>query len=351
MNRADCPYLGPPSFFDWVHRAITPWFFVWCFRTRHGQVRRGGRLELVGIDAVDSTGSSAVFSEGQVTVTNCSFTRCITGTNNVMRSLEASITSGGAALRALGGAIQAVGVEAALLSTGSSFVACSAQGGKYSNYGGAVYAFAMTRIDNSRFEANHVEGGTESSGGSALYIEARRLDIATSAFISNKARAHFQAYGGAVRLRDCTASMSLIMDRLPNFCNVAPSDCGVQLRAVTFVGNVASGGPGTSRIKGGAIYMTTELLCVNLTDSSFVANSAEDSVGNTEGGAVQVYDKAVLKIARTTFVGNTAKGASDQVRCPHPPQTRTHGHRHNQSITRSNSLCPSAKLMLQGRSH
>ena len=265
---------------------------------------------------VDSTSSSAVFSEGQVTVTNCSFARCATGTNNVMRSLEASITSGGAALRALGGAIQAVGVEAALLSTGSSFVACLAQGGKYNNYGGAVYAFAMVRIDSSRFEANHVEGGTDDSGGSALYIEARRLEIATSAFISNKARAHFQAYGGAVRVRDCAASMSLIMERLPNFCNVAPSDCGVQLRAVTFVGNAASGGPGTSRIKGGAIYMATELLCVNVTDSSFVANSAEDSVGNTEAGAVQVYDKAVLKIATTTFVGNTAKGATDQVRCP-----------------------------------
>ena len=325
----------------------------------HGQVRRGGKLELVGIDVVDSTGSSAVFSEGQVTVTNCSFARCATGTNTVMRSLEASITSGGAALRALGGAIQAVGVEAALLSTGSSFIACSAQGGKYSNYGGAVYAFAMTRIDSSRFEANHVEGGTDSvTSGSALYIEARRLDITTSAFISNKARAHFQAYGGAVRLRDCTASMSLIMDRLPNFCNVAPSDCGVQLRAVTFVGNAASGGPGTSRIKGGAIYMTTELLCVNLTDSSFVANSAEDSVGNTEGGAVQVYDKAVLKIARTTFVGNTAKGATDQVRCPTLRKPHAAGRARVGRVTSkasppfpSNSLCPSAKPMLQGRSH
>ena len=150
--------------------------------------------------------------------------------------------------------------------------------------------------------------------------------------------------------------MLLIMDPLPNFCNVAPSDCGVQLRAVTFVGNFASGGLGTSRIKGGAIYMHTELLCVNVTGSSFVANSAEDSVGNTEGGAVQVYDKAVLKIATTTFVGNTAKGATDQVRCPTLRKPHAAGRARVGTVTtqaspRSNSLGPSAKPMLQGWSH
>ena len=84
---------------------------MWC-----GQVRRGGTLELVGIDVVNSTGSSAVYSEGQVTVTSCIFASCMTGMNDIMRSLETAVSSGGAALRALGGAIQAVGVEAALLS-------------------------------------------------------------------------------------------------------------------------------------------------------------------------------------------------------------------------------------------
>ena len=101
--------------------------------------------------------------------------------------------------------------------------------------------------------------------------------------------------------------------------------------------------------------MHTELLCVNVTGSSFVANSAEDSVGNTEGGAVQVYDKAVLKIATTTFVGNTAKGATDQVRCtlrkPHAAGRARVGTVTTQASPRSNSLGPSAKPMLQGWSH
>jgi len=277
----------------------------------HRQVRRGGKLELVGIDVVNSTGSSAVFSEGRITVTNCSFVRCVTGPNGIMRSLDGSIISGGAALRALGGAIQVHGGKAALQSTYSSFVECAAHLANYGNYGGAVYAAAMVRIDTSRFEANYVQGGSgfEGASGGALFSEARRLDITESEFVSNKAKGPgFAAYGGAIFMYDCTT----LTDQSPDFCTVAPTDCGAQLRAVTFMRNVASGG--SSRAKAGAIYMANQGLCVNVTASSFEANSAEDSEGNTEGGAVLVYGKSVLKIATTRFVGNTAKRAADQVR-------------------------------------
>jgi hypothetical protein len=68
------------------------------------------------------------------------------------------------------------------------------------------------------------------------------------------------------------------------------------------------------RAKGGAIYMEFSGLCVNLTDSSFEENAAEDSTGNTEAGAVQVYEQSLLKIATTRFVRNRAKGATGQVR-------------------------------------
>jgi hypothetical protein len=274
----------------------------------HLQVRRGGKLELVGIDVVNSTGSSAVFGEGRITITNCTFTRCVAGPNGIMRSLEGSKFSGGAALRALGGAIQVQGGKAALQLTNSSFVECAAQSANYANYGGAVYAAAMVRIDTSRFEANYVQGGSESASGGALFIQARRLDITESEFVSNKAKGKREAQGGAMYMLDCTA----LMDKSPDFCTVAPTDCGAQLRAVTFMRNVASGG--SSRVKGGAIYMSTQGLCVNLTGSSFEANSAQDSGGNIEGGAVAVSGKSVFKIATTSFVGNTAKRATDQVR-------------------------------------
>ena len=232
---------------------------------RYGQVRGGGTLELVGIDVVDSTGSSALLSEGHLTLTNCSFSRCVAGTNDIMRSVDSAVTNGGAALRALGGAIQARGTKATLRSTGSSFVACAAQGAKFANHGGAVYATAMVHVDTTRFDSNYVEGGTFETSGGALYIQARRLDIVVSEFISNKAIGQFVANGGAVRLQDCTSFMALVTDRLPEFCTVAPSGCGAQLRAVTFIRNEAS--RGSSRVKGGAFYMATQLLCVNLTDS------------------------------------------------------------------------------------
>ena len=305
---------------------------------RHVQVRRGGKLELIGIEIMDSTGSSALFSEGDLTVTNCSFSRCVAGTNDIMRSVDSAVTTGGAALRALGGAIQARGTEATLRSTGSSFVACAAQGAKFANHGGAVYAAAMVHIDTTRFDSNYVEGGSFETGGGALYIQARRLDIADSEFISNKAIGHVAATGGAVRLEDCTSFMTLVTDnftdRFPNFCTGAKSDCGAELRAVTFRHNEASGG--SSRVKGGALYVTYPALCVNLTDSSFETNSAEDSKGNTEGGAVQVNQDSILKIETSRFVRNTAKGATDQVRSPshcNHSVTAQHLHAHTTMYT------------------
>ena len=289
---------------------------------------------------VDSTGSSAVFSQGRVAVTNCSFARCVTGTNDVVRSLEAYASSGGAAFQALGGAIQARGVEAALQSTGSSFVECAAQLANYANYGGAVYAAAMVRIERTRFDSNYVKGGTSEAsitGGGALNILALQLDIADSEFISNKAKGTYEPDGGAIYLSGtgCTTFMPLVTDRLPDFCKVtSPDSCGAQLRGVTFMHNVATEGSG--RAKGGALFMQDKHLCVSLTDSNFEGNLAKDSGGNTEGGAVQVRfknyfrspgtvplrlrfrlqvrDKASLRIASTRFFRNAAQGATDQVR-------------------------------------
>jgi hypothetical protein len=275
-----------------------------------GQVRRGGTLELVGIEVVNSTGSSAVYSEGRVTVTSCIFARCMTGMNDIVQSLEASVTSGGAALRALGGAIQARGNEASLRSTGSSFVSCAAKGGRYANYGGAIFAAAMVRIDTTRFDSNYAEGGTEKSAGGALQLEADRFQLTESEFISNQAIESAEANGGAIRLKGCGDS-SRINDRLPDFCSAA-KECGYQMRAVTFRGNAAIGGK--SRCKGGAIVMSDKGLCVNVTDSLFEGNSAEVTGGNAEGGAIQVGDNVLLKIATTRFVGNIAQGANDQVR-------------------------------------
>jgi hypothetical protein len=282
----------------------------------HGQVLRGGKLELVGIDVVNSTGSSAVFTEGQVTVTNCNFAHCVTGMNDVARTFEASIPSGGAALRALGGAIQARGNEATMWSTGSSFVSNAAKGAKYANYAGAIYAAATVRIDTTRFDSNYVQGGTEKAAGGALFLEVDRFELTDSEFISNKAIESSEANGGAIRVKDCGDS-SLINEPKPDFCTLKSKECGYQVRAVTFRSNSAIGG--SSRCKGGAIFMGNKGLCVNVTGSVFEANSAEDSGGNTEGGAFQVADKAILKVASTRFVGNTAKGASDQARSYPPP--------------------------------
>ena len=60
--------------------------------------------------------------------------------------------------------------------------------------------------------------------------------------------------------------------------------------------------------------MSNKGVCVNVTDSLFERNSAEVTGGNAEGGAIQVGDSVLVKVATTRFVGNIAKGANDQVR-------------------------------------
>jgi hypothetical protein len=229
--------------------------------------------------------------------------------NDVRRSLEEAVTSGGAALRALGGAIQVRGTEAALRTTGSSFIACAAQHtSTLSNYGGAIYAVAMVNIKTTRFEANYVQGATDAAEGGALYCEARRLQITDSEFIANKAVGLFQSYGGAISMIDCAAFMSVVTGRLPDFCNVtSESDCGAQLRAVTFERNVASGA--SSRAKGGGLYADTPLLCVSISDSKLVQNVARDTAGNAEGGALIAYGRSRIKITSSRFVGNAAQNA------------------------------------------
>jgi hypothetical protein len=95
------------------------------------RVERGGRLELVGLSVEDSTGSSAIFNEGSVSVVNSRFVGCITSLNYVMRVGEPTVPPGsvahpplaGALLLAVGGSI--FGVSAELVVRGSRFIGSS----------------------------------------------------------------------------------------------------------------------------------------------------------------------------------------------------------------------------------
>ena len=93
------------------------------------RVALGGQLELEGLTLLGSRGGSAVRSEGEVTVRNCNFERCVAATNAILRYAEANVPRGstdhpplaGAALGAFGGAAFSFGSQAVLTVEASVF--------------------------------------------------------------------------------------------------------------------------------------------------------------------------------------------------------------------------------------
>jgi hypothetical protein len=176
-----------------------------CVGRRQLRVERGGRLDLVRVHVVDSIDSSAVFSEGQLHLLNCTFERCVANTNIISRVAEglvAAVESGAAAaatvgtalasaiVGAWGGAVLAFWTAASVISRGSTFVNNAARGGRVVNAGGAICAFGASVVleANTTFETNYAEGGSFIARGGAISAVYGRLEVAGGVFSRNWVR-------------------------------------------------------------------------------------------------------------------------------------------------------------------
>jgi hypothetical protein len=169
---------------------------------RQIRVERGGRLDLVRINIVDSVESSAVFSEGVLHLLNCTFERCVANSNVVNRAAEGvvtSVTDSGiagttvvpAVLGAWGGAVLAFWTAASVVSSGATFASNAVRGARVLNAGGAMCAFgaSVTLDAGTTFKNNHAGGGTliGSRGGAVSLIYAQ-LDASNVVFLRNWAQ-------------------------------------------------------------------------------------------------------------------------------------------------------------------
>jgi hypothetical protein len=261
--------------------------------SRQLRVQQRGHLELVGLTIADSVGGTALLSEGEVKVSNCSFLRCETGSNAIFRIGETLVPVGsdvnppvrGALITAGGGAIKIIWSEATLAVIGSTFSNNAARG-KVVSRGGALYALGgKVSLEATTAQENRVEMATYASRGGVASFTYAIFSIVHCRFVQNTARHGVLGAGGAIEIANSRGQIDLSV----------------------FEGNVATDAVGTS--KGGGIAVASQSM-VELSSCRFVRNQALNGGGGmgTYGGAVSVDRDANLTIAVTVFEGNVACG-------------------------------------------
>jgi hypothetical protein len=269
---------------------------------RQIRVERGGRLDLVRINIVDSVESSAVFSEGVLHLLNCTFERCVANSNVVNRAAEGVVkspTDSGivgttlvpAVLNAWGGAVLAFWTAASVVSSGTTFASNAVRGARVLNAGGAMCAFgaSVTLDAGTTFKNNHAEGGTliGSRGGAVSLIYAQ-LDASNVVFLRNwaqqdESRPADEALQKPPDSEDGKSSTGLTSasDSLPMFT------------------------------QGGALHLGNSK--VVLTSSRFEENGARNAESRSFGGAIFINDGSTLRTEGCSFMRNKVMMATGQL--------------------------------------
>jgi CSLREA domain-containing protein len=150
--------------------------------------------------------------------------------------------------------------------------------GDSANTGGAIYNHGQLWATGCTFTGNSVVGTTTGQGG-AIYTDHAAARLSNDTFIGNTATVE----GGALR----------------------QNDGPIAIDNSTFSSNSVNA-TGSTTAEGGAIYAADEM---EFTNDTFTGNSANNSTGHANGGAV--YDQYGLNlIAGSTFTGNSISGAS-----------------------------------------
>jgi len=260
-------------------------------------VSAGASLDAQDVELYNNTAvyrGGAIYSEGTVTVENTKFD----GNDITFRTKNDD--NGGAAIYNLKGVLNII--DSTITNNLKDIIIRNGNAGDL--LVGVVVTTGETLITGSYFANNTGSWGGAISSLGYMNTEAYTLTIKDSKFDGNNA-----TFGGAIYVE----SSELVID-----------NC-------TFENNkgVGVGSSGTSNTQGGAIVIHPAGASATITDSTFIANSANvggavslagvdgDSIienctftDNTanDGGAVYLWtqDEAAVTVANSTFSGNTA---------------------------------------------
>jgi hypothetical protein len=270
------------------------------------QVEAGGVLELLGLGVSDAVGSSAMVIFGEVTATNCTFSRCVAGPNVIVRYAEGTSLEGseenpprrGVLLSSYGGAVGLFLNAAKLTANGCTFSENGARGARLLNVGGAITTLGGTLALSSGtiMRGNSADGGAMISRGGAINCIYARLDLSDVVFVGNEANGG----SGVAGVPGCTATTGQtarggVMDL---------ASCLVTIASSIFTQNKAR--DASIRVSGGAIALS-EGSVVEVRSCVFDRNEALRGAQLTHGGAIRVDGGASLRVADTSFAGNAAE--------------------------------------------
>jgi hypothetical protein len=270
------------------------------------RVAAGGSLMLFRAMVVDSVGGSAVYSEGEVTATKCTFARNVAKSNVLIRGNEPLVPDGsianppihGAWLGSYAAAVLIANSKAKLVSRGSMFDRNIAFRGSVTSWGGAIGARGgyVAIEDGSVVSNNLAEGGRSCAVGGAMFGIYAKITISDSNFTGNEAR-QLPLYGP-------TMEEGIVSQAGALFVLVTMTD----ISSSTFEGNIARGGKEGS--KGGAIIVQRGM-STKIWQSTFRRNRALDGKRITRGGALNLEQGSITSLDTTAFEGNVAMGDNE----------------------------------------
>ncbi len=318
----------------------------------------GVNVNFSNLTLENALGNGAIYSDGTITVTNCTFTSNTVAINNngALTVTNCTFTSNTANNGILGGSIN--NSNGPLNVIGSIFTDNSATNGNggaisvgngimtitnstFTNnsatyYGGAIWSgVGSLTITNCTFTGNTVTGGINPSGGGAIANDnACTLTINNCTFIGNTANNHggaiYNYYGSTLNVNNSTftnnmatnsgsggaienddngilnVSNSTFNSNTANFCGGIYNGYGnLNVTNSTFTNNTA-----TAIYGGGAGAIYSGEGSVNVTNSTFANNTAQATYGL--GGAGAIYsDYGSLTVNNSTFTNNTATGSNN----------------------------------------
>jgi hypothetical protein len=281
------------------------------------QVAAGARLELHGVGIVDAVGASAMVIYGEVTATNCTFTRCVSGVDLILRFAEGTTPEGsdehppvhGVFTMSIGAAVLTFSSKARFTASGCVFSDNIARGSRVVNAGGAIGSIGgrVALSEGSVLRNNVAESGLLAARGAAISGTYSRWDICDSQFIGNEARG---ASAGA-DASSCTSSISkgppCALYARGGAIDIA-TNSDAMISSTLFKENRVRGA--SMRAHGGALALM-EGSTIRLRSCVFLRNEAVLGGQLTRGGAIDAPALAVLYVSETTFDGNAATGSSE----------------------------------------
>jgi hypothetical protein len=276
-------------------------------------VEAGGRLELLGLAVVDAVGSSAMVVLGEVMATNCTFSRCVSGPNLLLRNAEEISLEGSDEHPPVQGAyVGSVGAVAFLALTPAKFTAhgCTfsenrASGARLFNSGGAINTLggSLVLCSGTIMRDNVAEGGAMASRGGAIYSTYSQIDISDVMFVGNEANGGSGGTDTVNVRRDTNRLAQVVRGGAADFTN-----CRVTISSTTFKQNRAQ--DASVRAAGGALALG-EGSVVEATRCWFDRNTALRGGQVTNGGALRVDAGGSFRAVDTNFDGNAVEAPAE----------------------------------------